>query len=163
MTDQTNNANTDSHGEVLPACPHAPTVRQHGLMFPKDWQLVEDVFKPHEFACRGCPNNVVRMDLHFMMALWMVRLRVGLPLTVTSGYRCPWHNQHVAKSRHSAHVVGKAADVQCADPHALVSAAFAMGMNGIGVNMRGPRKHRFIHMDSLPAGALHERPAIWSY
>lgn len=43
------------------------------------------------------------------------RERLGKPITVNSGYRCPLHNAAVGGVANSQHMRGEAADVCCAD------------------------------------------------
>ncbi len=48
-----------------------------------------------------------------------LRDRVGRPLRVNSGYRCPELNRAVGGAETSQHVRGEAADVAAADPYLL--------------------------------------------
>lgn len=50
-----------------------------------------------------------------------VRALVGKPLTISSGYRCPELNKWIGGAASSAHVLGLAADINCAglSPKAL--------------------------------------------
>ena len=43
------------------------------------------------------------------------RERLGKPITVNSGYRCPLHNSRVGGVANSQHMRGEAADVSCED------------------------------------------------
>lgn len=51
-----------------------------------------------------------------------VRAKLALPITVTSGYRCPRINKSVGGSTNSDHMRGQAADLKCADMMALWNA-----------------------------------------
>ena len=44
--------------------------------------------------------------------LEQLRSAVGVPLIVTSGYRCPRHNARVDGSARSLHMSGRAADIR---------------------------------------------------
>lgn len=67
-------------------------------------------FKPSEFACKHCgeqrPNN------ELVAALELVRLKFNAPVIITSGYRCPDHNENVGGAPKSKHVDGIAADIK---------------------------------------------------
>ncbi|HIK33001.1 MAG TPA: DUF882 domain-containing protein [Oscillatoriales cyanobacterium M59_W2019_021] len=71
-------------------------------------------FSLQEFASRGTPvpsqyrANVRRLAQN----LQVLRDRLGAPITVTSGYRSPTHNQQVRGATRSQHLLAKAADIQ---------------------------------------------------
>lgn len=54
-----------------------------------------------------------------------IRDELGIPVTVTSGYRTPRHNKSVEGADHSQHIYGEAADILCEglNPLYLASAA----------------------------------------
>jgi uncharacterized protein YcbK (DUF882 family) len=93
------------------------------------------------------------MQVDFMIKLQKVRDIYGKPMQITSGFRCAKHNLAVGGSPTSQHMLGLAADIQCGsfhDRYALINAAFAVGMRGIGVY------RTFVHMD-LRKG----EPSMW--
>lgn len=47
------------------------------------------------------------------------REKLGAPITVNSGFRCPLHNQTVGGVANSQHVRGEAADLTCKDNQRL--------------------------------------------
>lgn len=100
------------------------------------------------------------MDDRFMEKLDTLRERVGFPLHVNSGYRCPEHNKAIKGG--PAHPAGKAADLSVHGEKALyvVREATALGFTGIGVAQKGGA--RFIHVDTYD-GPDAPRPWIWSY
>lgn len=55
------------------------------------------------------------------------RERLGKPITVSSGYRCPLHNATVGGVANSQHMRGEAADVCCADNKRLAEIIEANG------------------------------------
>jgi uncharacterized protein YcbK (DUF882 family) len=114
-------------------------------------------FKPQEFACKHCGEN--KMDSDFTLWLDSVRHEFGRPMIVTSGYRCPEHNQKVSSTGpNGPHTTGKAVDIGVSgkDAYDLVLLAMQMGVKGIGINQKGAS--RFIHLDmSRPTNM------IWSY
>ena len=55
------------------------------------------------------------------------RERLGKPITVNSGYRCPLHNSRVGGVANSQHMRGEAADVSCEDNKRLAEIIEANG------------------------------------
>ena len=55
------------------------------------------------------------------------RERLGKPITVNSGYRCPLHNSKVGGVANSQHMRGEAADVSCEDNKRLAEIIEANG------------------------------------
>lgn len=67
-------------------------------------------FDRHEFACKcGCGADEVSPKL--IETLQTLRTLAGVPITVTSGRRCPGHNAAVGGVANSQHLLGNAADV----------------------------------------------------
>ena len=115
-------------------------------------------FQPDEFACKHCGQN--RMVPAFLAKLDELRHRCGFPLVVSSGYRCPAHNQAVSSTGpNGPHTTGQAVDLAVSHERAYIvlRVAIAMGFSGIGIHQRGPG--RFIHLDTL----TERRPTVWSY
>ena len=120
-------------------------------------------FKKSEFDCRcGCGRN--EMNLAFLEKLDELRARVGFPLIVSSGYRCPEHNQAVSSTGPSGpHTTGHAVDfaISGREAYDLVHVAARIWVaSGIGLKQHGPHESRFIHLDDLPS---HPRPNVWTY
>ena len=67
-------------------------------------------FTDAEMRCRCC--NVNHCTSSLMDALNALRLAIGKPITVTSGYRCRKHNAEVGGEPNSQHCTGNAADVK---------------------------------------------------
>lgn len=71
-------------------------------------------FSQRELACKcGCrtPVGVAKNLIILAKALEELRTLAGGPLIITSGYRCPAHNERVGGVRGSQHVFGIAADI----------------------------------------------------
>jgi len=112
-------------------------------------------FKISEFDCKHCGEN--KMDPKFIDILDAIREEVGFGLVVTSGYRCPTHNQNVSSTGpNGPHTTGKAVDfgVQGDRAYAVVKAGVSRGLR-VGVNQKG--NARFIHLDNINGSP------IWSY
>ena len=65
-------------------------------------------FKDAEFACKCCGKIIVSQDLQ--NALEWIRKQLGVPMQITSGYRCPARNKHEKGAKNSQHMFGRAAD-----------------------------------------------------
>lgn len=103
-------------------------------------------FTDDEFACKcGC-NEMPEGGMHprLIEVLDAMREALGKPLIVTSGYRCPMHNEAVGGVPNSFHVQGVAADVtyEGVDVHHLGKLAEAAGADGIGIYAGG-----WVHVD----------------
>jgi zinc D-Ala-D-Ala carboxypeptidase len=121
-------------------------------------------FKLSEFDCKcGCKANA--MQPGFLYLLESLRARVGFPLVVTSGYRCPPYNCQVATTGDCGpHTTGRACDLLVARDAAwtLLKAAMSDGrFTGIGIAQKGVT--RYIHLDNLPQAPGRPRPTLWSY
>lgn len=69
-------------------------------------------FSMNEFACKHCgelPSNGMSQVL--LDRLDQLRAMYGLPIYVSCGYRCPYHNAEVGGVSNSQHVLGTAADI----------------------------------------------------
>lgn len=92
-------------------------------------------FTLQEFACKHCeqlpPGGMNPVLLEKLDAL---RERIGAPIYISSGYRCPYHNAVVGGVSNSQHVLGNAADIICSavSVEQLANEAAAVGFDGIG-------------------------------
>jgi len=66
-------------------------------------------FEVDEFRCPCCGVAIVTRPL--LRQLELLREKVGEPIRVTSGYRCPKHNAEVGGSETSLHMAGCAVDI----------------------------------------------------
>ena len=129
-----------------------------------DWSRWPN-FAEREFRCRcGCGRAEMAAD--FLDRLQAIRDRLGRPLAVSSGCRCPDYNARVSTTgRDGPHTTGRAADIAVAgaDAEFVESVARALGMTGRGVKQHGPWAGRFLHLDNIESGGKHPRPRLWSY
>lgn len=119
-------------------------------------------FSESEMKCRcGCG---MLPPADFMDKLVALRRACGFALPVTSGARCPSHNEKVSatKSRTGPHTRG-AVDIAVSHDKAfaLMRKAIEAGATGVGLNQKGGS--RFVHIDWLPNGEGQPRPHVWSY
>lgn len=119
-------------------------------------------FKPSEFACHcgDCGSDGTEMDMRFIRRLDALRKLYGAAMQVTSGYRCPAHNNRVSSTGLTGpHTTGRAADIGVSGSAAL-ELVLLSNFGGLGINQKGPHNKRFIHLDDLEGPT---RPRIWSY
>ena len=109
----------------------------------KEEMHIGKYFDEHEFACH-CDRHGVDAEGHPILdhiidkrlvdVLDRIRERLGVPITVNSGYRCPEHNAEVGGVSDSQHVLGTAADITYdgIDIDRLAEIAEECGADGIG-------------------------------
>lgn len=78
-------------------------------------------YKMEEFRCKCCgqvafPENIKALVEN---VLDPARERLGHPIVVNSGFRCPKHNAEVGGVPNSQHMKGEAADIRCDDNRRL--------------------------------------------
>jgi uncharacterized protein YcbK (DUF882 family) len=99
-------------------------------------------FSKHEFRCSCCGR--VEVSPRLIEVLEGIHTWAGIPMTITSGFRCPAHNAAVGGKPNSAHLRGEAADFFVSgsqDRFKFLEAAFMGEALRIGI---GPD---FIHID----------------
>lgn len=110
-------------------------------------------FNDDEFRCHHCgalPEN--GMNPVLLEKLDQLRERVGFPIFVSSGYRCPtWNSDpRVGGVSNSQHVRGSAADIYCNEisVEELANLAAEIGFDGIGRYYGSD----FVHVDCRSNG-----------
>ncbi len=76
-------------------------------------EKLSDNFSRDEFACPCCGED--RIDRTLIQKLQELRISYGRPIVVTSGVRCPKHNEEVNGEKFSSHLYGFAVDIACTD------------------------------------------------
>lgn len=71
---------------------------------------VSNNFSIAEFRCHD-GSTLLRLDPKLVDLVQRVRNRVGLPMTIVSGYRSPAYNKGVGGAAMSQHMSGRAADI----------------------------------------------------
>ena len=105
----------------------------------KNFKMEELVpcFRENGARCRGCrlvqpamqlPDGVEGNLVSLVEeVLEPVRERLGRPIVVNSGYRCPIHNAAVGGVANSQHLRGEAADLHCYDNRRLARIIVELG------------------------------------
>ena len=111
-----------------------------------DFQLTNN-FNLSEFECTHPEHRHVQVDTELVDKLQKLRKRLGIPMVINSGYRCPERNfdPEVDGAKNSYHMKGMAADVllynQKLDIETISDMARKLGFRGIGLY------DTFIHLD----------------
>ena len=94
-------------------------------------QQLSEHFNRREFSCKGCRwkstcphghgygQGLATVDAGLLILLEDTRTNFGRPMTITSGQRCPQHNESQNGAKRSQHLLGTAADIQVAGVPAL--------------------------------------------
>jgi len=125
---------------------------------PGDWKEKWVNFSLDEFKCQcGCGHVSVHSDL--LDLLQTARDKLG-PLTITSAYRCPEHNDSVSSTGLSGpHTTSKAVDIHVSNSQHRKTLIdyFASKVSGLGI------AKTFIHIDIISTEELPHRPNAWIY
>lgn len=130
----------------------------------KKWaELYGDRFFTYdEFACKCERCQAVRLNdaetgrwfmtpefQSFMRKLQCLRVELGFPFSVNSGYRCEYHSEEASKKGGPGPHNTAAADIKCSfeRSYKLIAAATREGM-GVGPVQHGPTGNRFVHVDN---------------
>lgn len=116
-------------------------------------------FSTAELACKCCGK--IAMTKEFLVKLEQLREEFGEPMILSSAYRCDAQNAKFSGG--PAHPSGQAVDVLIhgASAWRLLRLALPLGFTGIGLNQKGPKEKRFIHLDTFADSKT--RPTVWTY
>jgi len=110
-----------------------------------------EYFKLSEFECKcGCglgaeTNNTIDVIYApLIVALDLMRTRIGKPIIVNSGWRCHYWNEKKRGSPNSLHMSGNAADITCSDYPALWGQSDICKLFGLEIIRYD--QQRFIHV-----------------
>ena len=125
---------------------------------PGDWKEKWVNFNLDEFKCKcGCGHVSVHSDL--LDLLQTARDNIG-PITISSAYRCPDHNDKVSSTGLSGpHTTSKAVDIHVSNSQhrKLLIDYFTNKVTGLGI------AKTFIHIDIISPEELSHRPNCWLY
>jgi uncharacterized protein YcbK (DUF882 family) len=86
---------------------------------PLNWNEIK-FFKPEEFACK-CPKHrgkpVLDMDEKLILGLERLREILGVPINITSGWRCEEWNRTIGGRPYSFHLLKMAVDFSISPKH----------------------------------------------
>lgn len=129
-------------------------------MAVKTYQKATDVklsknFSSREFRCglgRGCSCTTTLINEQLVEYLQAVADFFGVPVTVTSGYRCESYNRSIGGAVGSRHTKGDAADivVQGIAPRRVAAYLESIGCQGIGLYEASDCGDDFVHCDARP-------------
>lgn len=114
-------------------------------------------FQAWEFDSPDAPGSGEQMQRDFVLVLDAIRIRLGMPLIPTSGYRTPAHNDELGAKPNSAHLSGWAADLAIRSDlmrERVVELAIEAGIRRIGI------AKTFVHLDLHPT---LPSPRLWVY
>ena len=126
--------------------------------WPADAEQRWPNFERAEVTCQ-CGCGAVP-DPAFMDMLQTLRGDCGFGLRITSGARCPDHNDRVSGTgRDGPHTTGLAADIAVSGhaAHQLIAAAAERGLTGIGVKQNGAHSGR--RLQSIKASRYVKFPS----
>ena len=131
--------------------------------------LITKNFTTNEMHCQcnyGCGQDT--MDDEFMKMLQALRDEAGFAFRISSARRCELHNSDISSHhlKKGIHTYGKAVDILTGHVSTtkvleLIKQAQNIGFTGLGLNLRGDRKGRFIHIDNRDSD--FSAPAVWTY
>ena len=99
----------------------------------------------NRFACKCCGQNLIKAEVITLCKT--IETKVGLPLTINSGYRCLSHNAKIGSKSTSQHVKGNAADITCSNLVKLKQECKKMWDNN-EIRGYGSNYPRFVHVDT---------------
>jgi uncharacterized protein YcbK (DUF882 family) len=134
-----------------------------------DTEMLSPNFSRSELACKHCGECEIKQEI--VDVIQRIRIGLGKPMFISSGYRCPQHPVEAMKDKNplsppGAHVDGYAVDIICHGRVALkvIEMAQSLGVTRIGIFQRGRASGRYIHIDvadkhddRYPSGV------IWTY
>lgn len=71
---------------------------------------VSEHFLLSEFECKCCKQVILNIKL--LEKLEILRRKMGEPIIITSGYRCPEYNRKIVGHPFSLHTQGRAVDIK---------------------------------------------------
>ena len=106
-----------------------------------------------------CDKRSVKQGVLNMLQL--VRDEYDLPMSVTSGGRCPYHKNELHRDKPADHQKGQGVDVRITGmvmAMLIIAIASKHGFNAFGINL----KAGFIHLGFRPE-LVGKKPKVWTY
>lgn len=100
-------------------------------------------FKVKEFACKD-GSDIIQIDDDLLEILESLRLKLGKPITIVSGYRTREYNTRCGGANNSYHLRGMASDIRIDGVSPIIVGLYAasLGARGIGIY------NDFTHIDT---------------
>lgn len=122
--------------------------------------MTSKYFKIAEYDCQcknaKCKGKGVELDAKLLKIMDSLREKLGAPLRVTSGWRCPDHNKAIGGALNSTHMTGKGVDIACDNLEELYKLCLVQaGLTGIGDG----RPKGFVHIDVKDSPVIRK----WKY
>jgi zinc D-Ala-D-Ala carboxypeptidase len=109
----------------------------------------------------SCGCGRMELDDKFMQKMIRIREIVDEPFMITSGFRCPEHNNKVSSTGfRGPHTTGHALDIAVTGSRMrwkLIEAAMKVGISRIGIGKN------FVHIDDLTFFDGFDEEVIWPY
>jgi len=104
-------------------------------------------FTASEFLCKCGKCSTSLIDDTLISRLQKLRDKLGTPIHINSGYRCPAHNKAVGGASNSNHTKGMAADIKSEGQptEKIAKLAEEVGFKGI---IRYTGNKNFVHVDT---------------
>lgn len=108
-------------------------INRYSLRNDGDIKLTEH-FKVKEFACKD-GSDLIQIDDALLEILESLRLKLGRPIKIVSGYRTESYNRSCGGANNSYHLKGMAADIRIdnVDPILVGLYGASLGARGIGI------------------------------
>lgn len=113
-------------------------------------------FSRWEVECK-CGCGLMNIDPELLRLLDLIREKLDRPLSISSGSRCPAHNQKEGGKKNSAHLKGLAVDLKVNGARERFQVLFAV--SACGITRIGIAK-TFIHID---IDASKPQEVVWLY
>jgi uncharacterized protein YjdB len=141
------------HFDPIPVAPPAPETPQDMASEHFAWiEYACDCIRPeYNFGwCDGYPDTAYgdhSMSPELLQKIEQLRVNIGVPITVTSGIRCPSCNSYWGGASDSLHMDGEAADLVCG---ALSVDELADAALNVGLGVIRYYSSRFVHVQVYP-------------
>ena len=126
-------------------------------------------FNEDELRCK-CGCGQMKFTDIAVQKLEELRITLGAPIQINSGYRCPEHNNKVSSTGFDGpHTITEndniTVDISVIgfDAHNILEAIDYLVFSGVGIKQKGSHTGRFIHLDCILSGGKAPRPWVWSY
>lgn len=125
------------------------TIKKYTVSEAKNLKLTNN-FSAREFACNHCGELLLSDEL--VNKLQAFRDTIGVPITITSGYRCPYWNKHESGSSTSLHLKGLAVDIGMGRKYngvKMLNEAVKI-FNRVGFYQSSTKGYCYMHVDEGP-------------